>query len=85
MANLRRADYTQHLAGKVIQRVEWTNDQTEHYYCLCLFFDDQTMASFRIYQSLQEDFELQDFIDGNISNERLLTPHRIQRPKKDGE
>jgi len=85
VSNLRRADYTQNLRGKVIQRVEWTNDQTEHYYCLCLFFDDQTMASFRLYQSLEEEVELQDFIDGNISNERSLTPQPIQRPRKEGE
>jgi len=85
VSNLRRADYTQYLRGKTITRCEWTNDPTEHYYCLCIFFDDQTMVSLRLYQNLEEEVELQDFIDGNISNERLLTPHPIQRPKKVGE
>ncbi len=85
MSGLRRADYTQHLKGKTIVRCDWTNDETEHYHCLCIFFSDDTMVSFRLYQHIEEEAELQGFIDGNISNERLLTPTPVIRPKRDGE
>lgn len=77
MSKLRRANYTEHLKGKTITRVDWTNDETEHYHCLCIFFSDDTMVSFRLYQHIEEEVELQDFKDGNISDERLLTPMPI--------
>ena len=82
MSNLRRASYTPDLKGKTITRCEWTNDATEHYYSLCIFFTDDTMASFRFYMGLEEEVELQDFIDGNISNERLLKPTPISKKKE---
>ncbi len=86
MSRLRRADYSDALKGKTIARCEWTNDETEHYHCLCIFFSDDTMISFRLYQHIEEQVELQDFIDGNISNERLLTPLPIGTTKRrDGE
>lgn len=85
VSKLRRADYTQHLKGKTITRCDWTNDETENYHCLCIFFSDDTMVRFRLYQRIEEEVELQDFIDGNISNERLLVPVPIIRPKREGE
>lgn len=84
MSRLRRADYTKSLKGKIITRCEWTNDETEHYHCLCIFFSDDTMVSFRLYQHIEEEVELQDFIEGNISNERGLIPVPIAR-RKEGE
>lgn len=84
MSKLRRANYTDHLKGKTITRCEWTNDETEHYHCLCIFFTDDTMVSLRLYQHIEEEVELQDFKDGNISNERKLTPTPIT-PKKEGQ
>ena len=85
MSRLRRADYAQHLKGKTIVRCDWTNDETEHYHCLCIFFSDDTMVRFRLYQHLEEEVELQDFIGGNISHQRLLTPLPIGTKRKDGE
>ncbi|MFZ1010965.1 MAG: hypothetical protein WAN65_29260 [Candidatus Sulfotelmatobacter sp.] len=85
MSNLRRADYTQHLAGKTVLRVTWHNEPDEDYRCLSIFFTDDTMVSFRFHTFVDEEAELADFIDGNLSNERLITPAPITRPTKDGE
>jgi hypothetical protein len=84
MSNLRRADYTQHLTGKTVTRCEWTNDRTENFLCLSLYFSDETMCSFRFHQLIEEEVELQDYRDGNISNERTVLPKPITKPK-DGE
>jgi len=85
MSKLRRADYTQHLAGKTVLRVTWHNEPDEDYRCLSIFFTDDTMVSFRCHSFVDEEAELADFIGGNLSNERLITPAPITRPTKDGE
>ena len=85
VTNLRRADYTQHLMGKTVLRVAWHNEPDEDYRCLSIFFTDETMVSFRFHTFVDEEVELADFIGGNLSNERLITPMPITRPKKDGE
>jgi hypothetical protein len=85
MSKLRRADYTSHLAGKTITRCEWSNEPDEAWFLLSIFFSDLTMVSFRFHHFVDEEVELQDFVGGNISNERLLTPTPIIRPKKEGE
>lgn len=77
MSKLRRADYTAALKGKTITRCEWTNDVTENFRCLLLFFSDATMCSFRFHLGLEEDVELQDYKDGNISKERTVRPTPI--------
>jgi hypothetical protein len=82
VSKLRRADYTQHLKGKTILRCEWTNDQIEHFICLSLYFSDETMCSIRLHQSIEEEVELQDYKGGNISNERLIAPTPIAKPKE---
>lgn len=78
MSSLTRADYSQHLAGKRIRRVEWTNDRTEHHYSLLLFFDDGTLFTLRLDLAVIERGELADFRDGNISNEREVVPLPIR-------
>jgi len=85
VSKLRRADYTQHLAGKTVLRVTWHNEPDEDYRCLSIFFTDETMVSFRFHTFVDEEAELADFIGGNLSNERLITPAPITRPTKDGE
>jgi hypothetical protein len=85
MSNLRRADYTQRLAGKTVLRVAWHNEPDEDYRCLSIFFTDDTMVSFRFHTFVDEEAELADFIDGNLSHERVIIPAPITRPTKDGE
>lgn len=85
MSNLRRADYTQRLAGKTVVRVTWHNEPDEEYRCLSIFFTDETMVSFRFHTFVDEEVELADFVGGNLSNEHLITPAPITRPTKDGE
>jgi hypothetical protein len=85
MSKLRRADYTQHLAGKTVLRITWHNEPDEAYRCLSIFFTDDTMVSFRFHTFVDEEAELADFIGGNLSGERLITPAPITRPAKDGE
>ncbi len=72
MSKLRRADYTQPLAGKTIKRVHWNNE--EDWKSLTLEFTDQTLCSFRFELTVDEEAELSDFIGGNLSNERGLVP-----------
>jgi len=84
MSRLRRADYTQHLKGKTIERCHWNNEQDENYFCLSFVFTDHTFVSFRFRQSLDEEVELSDFIDGDLSNDRVLTPLPIPI-KKEGQ
>ncbi len=72
MSKLRRADYTQPLAGKTIKRVHWNNE--EDWKCLTLEFTDQTLCSFRFELTVDEEAELSDFIGGNLSNERKIVP-----------
>ena len=43
------------------------------------------MVSFRFHTFVDEEAELANFIGGNLSNERLITPAPITRPTKDGE
>jgi hypothetical protein len=85
VSKLRQADYTQHLKGKTISRCNWHNEPDEDYRCLSVFFTDNTMVSFRFHTFMDEEVELADFIGGNLSNERLITPTPITRPKKDGD
>jgi hypothetical protein len=53
MSRLRRADYTQPLAGKTLKRVHWNNE--EEWKCLTLEFTDQTLCSFRFELMVDED------------------------------
>lgn len=82
MSSLTRADYSQHLVGKVIRRVKWTNDRREHYYALNLFFADDTLLTLRFDLAIVERAELSDFKDGDISNERELIGIPIRVPVK---
>jgi hypothetical protein len=84
VSKLRRADYTQHLAGKIVLRVTWHNEPDEDYRCLSIFFTDDTMVSFRFHTFVDEEVELANFIGGDLSNERIITPAPITRPAKDG-
>jgi hypothetical protein len=77
MSKLRRADYTEHLAGKTIKRVHWNND--EKWRRLTLEFTDQTLCSFRIELAGDEEAELSDFASGNPSNHRKLIPLPLVR------
>jgi hypothetical protein len=83
MSKLRRADYTAALKGKTITRCEWTNDATENVRCLSIYFSDETMCTFRFYLSIEEQAELQDYKEGNISNERLLKPTPIPKVEEE--
>lgn len=76
MSKLRYCDYTGNLVGKTITRVRWSNDPD--YHSLTIDFNDQTQVSFRFNLTIEEDVELSDFIDGNLSNERSLTPIPIR-------
>jgi hypothetical protein len=82
MSRLRRADYSEHLIGKTIQRVHWNNEQDENFFCLSIVFTDETFCSFRFHLSLDEEVELSDFVGGNLSNDRKLTPIPIRLPVK---
>jgi len=82
VSKLRRADYTQHLKGKTIERCHWNNEQEENYFCLSIVFTDQTFCSFRFHVALDEEVELSDFIDGKLSNDRKLTPLPIRMQVK---
>lgn len=84
MSKLRRADYSQHLKGKTVSRCNWHNEPDEDYRCLSIFFTDDTMVSFRFHTFVDEEVELADFVGGNLSNERLIAPIPINKPK-DGE
>lgn len=74
MSKLRLADYTKPLKGKTIERCNWHNEPDEDYRCLSIFFTDDTMVSFRFHTFVDEEVELADFVGGNFSNERTLTP-----------
>ena len=83
MSKLRRADYTQHLKRKTIGRVEWSNDHPENWFCLSIFFTNSTLCTIRLYHNIDEEIELQGFIDGKLSNERRLLPVPMT-PKREG-
>jgi hypothetical protein len=72
MSKLRRADYSENLAGKTIKRVHWNND--EKWRRLTLEFTDQTLCSFRFELVVDEEVELSDFANGNPSKHRKLIP-----------
>jgi hypothetical protein len=74
MSKLRLGDYTKPLKGKTIVRCNWHNEPDEDYRCLSIFFTDDTMVSFRFHTFVDEEVELADFVDGNLSNERTLNP-----------
>jgi hypothetical protein len=80
MSKLRYADYTDHLAGKTVKRVRWSNEPDFHN--LSIEFTDQTHVSFRFELTIDEGVELADFKDGNLSNERRLSaiPVRAKIP-----
>ena len=77
MSKLRRADYTEHLVGKILKRVHWRND--EEWKCLTLEFTDQTLCSFRFELAVDEEVELWDFASGNPSKPRKLIPLPLVR------
>lgn len=76
------ADYTAPLKGKTIVRVNWHNEPDEDYRCLSIFFSDDTMVSFRFHTFVDEEAELADFVGGDLSNERTLTPIPIRPQMK---
>lgn len=82
VSNLRRADYTQHLKDKTISRCNWHNEPDEDYRCLSIFFTDNTMVSFRFHTFVSEEVEIANFVVGNLSNERLITPVPMPAPKQ---
>jgi len=77
MSRLRRADYTEPLAGKTIKRVHWNND--EKWRRLTLEFTDQTLCSFRFELAVDEEAELADFASGDPSKHRKLIPLPLVR------
>jgi hypothetical protein len=77
MSRLRSADYTEHLAGKTIKRVHWSNDEVSK--CLTLEFTDQTLCSFKFELAGDEEAELSDFASGNPSKHRKLIPLPLVR------
>jgi len=87
MSNLRHADYTQKLAGKIVRRVRWSNYVDENWHALSIEFEDNTLVSFRFALRMDEDAELSDFIEGNLSNEKKLIPLpvNISRVRQEGE
>lgn len=74
MRKLCLADYSKDLKGKTIERCNWHNEPEEDYRCLNIFFTDETMVSFRVHTCADEEVELADFVGGNLSNERTLSP-----------
>ena len=77
MSKLRRADYSENLAGKTIKRVHWCNDEQRK--CLTLEFTDQTLCSFRFELAVDEEVELSEFVSGNPSKHRKLIPLPLVR------
>ena len=77
MSKLSRADYTDHLVGKTIKRVHWSNDEQRK--CLTLEFADKTLCSFRFDLTVDEEAELSDFASGNPSKHRKLIPMTLGR------
>jgi hypothetical protein len=79
MSKLRRADYTEHLAGKTLKRVHWRND--EEWKCLTLEVTDQTLCSFRFELAVDEEVELSDFDSGNPPKHLKLIPLPLVRQR----
>jgi len=77
MSKLRRADYTEHLVGKTVKRVHWSNDEQRK--CLTLEFTDQTLCSFKFALAMDEEAELSDFASVNPSKHRKLIPLPLVR------
>lgn len=77
MSRLRRADYSERLAGKTIKRVHWRNDDQRK--CLTLEFTDQTLCSFKFEVAVDEEGELSDFASGSPSERRKLIPLSLVR------
>lgn len=77
MSRLTYCEY-RGLEGKVITSIRWSNQ--EDFKCLTITFEDETICMFRVRLTVDEELELADFKDGNISNERALTaiPIRAQ-------
>ena len=73
--------------SKTIERCNWHSEPEEDYCCLSIFFTDETMVSFRFHTFVDEAVELADFVGGNLSNERTLspTPLRPQIKPPEGE
>jgi hypothetical protein len=81
MSKLRRADYTEHLAGKTLKRVHWRNDEERK--CLTLEFADKTLCSFRFDLIMDEEVELSDFGSGSPSkNRKLIALPLVRQPIK---
>ena len=77
MSKLRRADYSENLAGKTIKRVHWCNDEQRK--CLTLEFTDQTLCSFKFEVAVGEEAELSYFASGSPSERRKLIPLPLVR------
>ena len=77
MSKVRRADYSEHLAGKTIKRVHWRND--DKWKCLTLEFADQTLCSFKIESAGDEEVELSDFASGKPPKHQKLIPLPLVR------
>jgi hypothetical protein len=77
MSTFRRADYSEHLAGKTLKRVHWCNDQQRK--CLTLEFTDQTLCLFRFDLTVDEEVELLDFSSSNPPRPQKLIPLPLVR------
>ena len=77
MSKLRRADYSENLAGKTIKRVHWSNHEQRK--CLTLEFTDKTLCSFRFDLTVDEEAELSDFASSSPSERRKLIPLPLVR------
>jgi hypothetical protein len=73
--------YSQHLTGKTIAGCNWHNESNGDYRCLSIFFTDDTIVSFRFHTFVDEQVEPCDFVGGDLSNEKLITPKPITKPK----
>ena len=82
VSKVRHADYSKHLAGKTIKTVRWFNDATENFRNLSITFEDDTQVSLRFVLGVEEIVELADYKQGNLSNERLLHPQPVRKPKR---
>ena len=82
MSRLRHADYSEQLRGKTIERVRWFSDHDERHHCLSIVTTDQKMITFCFKMTINEEAEIADFIEGNLSNDKLIQPTPVKpKPK----
>jgi len=72
MSKLKRADYSENLAGKTIKRVHWCNDEQRK--CLTFEFTDKTLCAFMFELAVDEGVELSNFASGNPPKHQKQSP-----------